>query len=457
MSAYKRLNNSDVVTLPYIANKLWGFTACEMNSNGIAVLTGKKMSDSFDPRNEYKFGGQYERLVYESINHLFYQEYSGSLLNNHSNLASNAYADSTIYRSSASYYDYTPVGYMYKDFPVVTGQEIKVLSITKNLYGTSVNPGSFHISASTFTLEDDKKGNIYDTVSDTLIGNIFYDHGLAIITHQDYQTIFPVLPYAVDDYVEFRKSTTPKTVYPLLNDSAKYWSILTGSIELSGSNSVYYNNNGDGTLSFLASQSGYYPIYYRFSSISPDSSCILDSNYAEIIVRILESTCAFTFDVEPLVDCYIEDGEAIVVTSTPTPTQTVTATPTGTSGLAPTPTPTRTTTLTATLTRTPTPTRTPTSTKTPTPTMTPTPSQVTFYQFSSSGYGDYPAAACEDAVANERILYSSCSTITASCPIYIDRRLEIPLTGYDNVFIDGANWDVEPVTGIVIGVSAVQC
>ena len=149
MSAYKRLNNSDVILLPYVANKLWEYNSCSLSGSGVYVFTGKKMSGSFEPSKELKFNGRYERLVYDSINHLYYQEYSGSLLDNHSNLAGTRYSSSTNIRPSASYHDYTKVGYMFKDFPESYGSEIKVISISKDLAGLAVHPGSINISSST--------------------------------------------------------------------------------------------------------------------------------------------------------------------------------------------------------------------------------------------------------------------------------------------------------------------
>lgn len=461
MSSFKRLNNADVVSLPYIANKLWEFTSCGLNTAGVAVLSGKKMSGSFNPDTEFKYGGQYERLVYSSVNHLFYQEFSGSFIDAHSNLTSNNYESASIYRRSGSYENYTPIGYMYKSFPTGSGEEIKVLSIPTDLYSTKVQPGSFYISASSFYLIDDKKGNIYDISgsTNTHVGNIFYQHGLAIITNQSYQSVFPVPPYAADDYYEFKKSASPKTLYPLSNDSSKYWTTLTSSIVLSGSNSSMYTIVGNGSLTFSGSTPGEYPVYYKYSSLSPDSSCTLDSNYAKITVKVKQPVCSIVFTVEEIADCIIVGGSAVVVTSTPTPTQTLTPTPSTTPGLTPTATPTQT--VTATPTRSLTPTPTATSTPTPTLTSTPTPtasSPMTYAAYSNCGYGNSPSEACNDATVNARTLYSNCiGTISNGCTIYPISTGRVTLTGYDYVFIDGSLWLINSTTGEITGISPVQC
>lgn len=448
MSSFKRLNNSDVVELPYIANKVWNYTACEINNTEIVVYTGKKMSGSFSPTEELKFGGQYERLIYDSVNHLFYQEYSGSILDNTSNLISNNYHSASIYRASSSYENYTQIGYMYKNFPTGSGQEIKVLSISKDIYGTSINPGSFEISASSFYLIDDRKGNIYDISGsiNLLVGNIFYKHGIAVITHQNYQSIFPVLPYAKDDFYEFKKSTTPKVVYPLANDNAKYYTIDPTSIVLSGSNSSMYTVNPNGSLTFSGSVPGDYPVYYRFTSTS-SIGCTLQSNYGTLTVRIKEPQCYFNVIVEEIIECYISDGQAIVVTPTPTKT----------TGFVSTPTPTRTPSNTPTNTPSNTPTRTltptPTNTTTPTPTAT-TPIQA--YCYSNSGYGETAYDACADASVG-RTLCTDCSEVNVGCIMYTNPSLSMPIIGYSYIIVNGIMWTADPNTGALTGISLVQC
>lgn len=571
MSSLKRLNNADVVELPYIANKLWSYTACEINNNRILVYTGKKMSGKFDSKNELKFNGEYERLVYDSINHLFYQSFSGSYIDINTSLSSLYYIDPSVYRPSGSYENYTPVGYMEKNFPDylsisnqyiksiylesfskviieyntliscidfsgwsfiingiswpitsikiesnrqifymeynanssdtisvsfdnITGNteilpgafllpsfnyyevynklddpnriiptlplsssdaEIKVLSFPQDIYGTSINPGSFIVSASSYYLIDDKKGNIYDISgsSNILVGNIFYKHGIAVITHQDYQTLFPIPPYAKDDYFEFKPSTTPKIVYPLLNDSAKYWTIDTGSVVLSGSNSSMFTVSSSGALTFSGSVPGIYDVYYKFTSISPDLGCTLDSNYGKLTVNVKTPNCYFKLVAENNNDCRLLGGIAGLIgpTPTPNPTATLTATPI-TTGPTSTPNPT------GTPVPTPTTSLTPTAT-TPSPTPTPTDTVITYAEYAGSGYGNTPAEACGDATTNPKSLYSNClGSITTGCIIYpLSTGRGGPLTGYSHVFIDGSLRLINSETGEITGLAPIQC
>ena len=57
-----------------------------------------------------------------------------------------------------------------------------MISIPVGLYGTYIQPGSFIWSADSGSIYDDGEGNLYFTQNNEICGNIFYGHGLAIIT-----------------------------------------------------------------------------------------------------------------------------------------------------------------------------------------------------------------------------------------------------------------------------------
>lgn len=202
MSAFKNINRSDVVTVPYVANKNWSISSSLFNTYDIKLLSGKKATGSFDPLNEEIYNDEYQRLVFDSINHYFYQSYSGSLISTQSRMFTTHFFDESPYRPSGSYYDYGIAGYTHKDFPTSSNAEIKVISIGRSIVGESIKPGSLSITGS-YNLTDDGGGNLYDNVN--LVGNIFYKHGLAIITNHVYQDIL-----SSSMYVNF---TNEHTVY----------------------------------------------------------------------------------------------------------------------------------------------------------------------------------------------------------------------------------------------------
>lgn len=187
MSAFKRINKSDVVTLPYVANKTWRVSSSDLSTVGIYVYAGKKYTGSFNPNTELTSNGEYQRLVYDSVNHYFYQSYSGSTFSKVQRESTAYYTDQSIYRASSSYYDYSVLGLTVKQFPTLSNSTIQVLSVPKNIIGNSIKPGTFAYSSS-FVTRDDKNGNLYS--SSVLLGNIFYEEGMVVITNQSYQSLF---------------------------------------------------------------------------------------------------------------------------------------------------------------------------------------------------------------------------------------------------------------------------
>lgn len=124
-----------------------------------------------------------------------------------------------------------------------------------------------------------------------------------------------------------------------------------------------------------------------------------------------------------------------------------------------TPTPTPTMTPTPTITPTPGVTTTPTPTITPTPqTPTPTPTPSSYYEYNFCGRGNSVSESCNDAGINNRTFYSNCDagSFGVGCYVYID-NLGTLLTGYTNIFMNGANWDIDTATGVVTAYSSIQC
>jgi hypothetical protein len=207
-----------------------------------------------------------------------------------------------------------------------------------------------------------------------------------------------------------------------------------------------YTVNLNGSITFSSTTPGDYPVSYKFKSTS-SLGCQLESNYGTLYVRVKEPQCYFDVVVEEIVDCIISDGQAIVVTPTPTTS----------TGFVPSSTPTRTPTNTPTGTPSSTPTATPTATPTSTPTTTPTPSTpVVSYCYSNSGYGPTLYQACADASVG-RTLCTTCSVVAAGCIMYTNPGLNVAITGYPYIVVNGVVWNADPTTGALISESSIQC
>jgi hypothetical protein len=81
------------------------------------------------------------------------------------------------------------------------------------------------------------------------------------------------------------------------------------------------------------------------------------------------------------------------------------------------------------------------------------------YPFSGSGYSSISENdACSDAILNNRTLVSDCAVIAPGCVIFTNPLGTNPLLGQSYVLIGGqGNFDVDPLTGVVTAVSAIQC
>jgi hypothetical protein len=375
MASFKRLKRSDVISVPYVANKNWVFEYCPYpeNDQNIKILKGTNLISSFSSNHDPVTQGEYERLVYSQINHLFYQQYSSSNLNlNTSSLLSSLYYEGTSQvRATGSYFNYNESQKLVKTFPTGANEGIRVLSISKNLYGEQILPYEFALSSSVYYITDDGNGNLTDSKNSNVhVGNIFYAHGLAVITNQDYQLMWPLPPLANYKEVNYLDTDTSRVIpisasITLRNANDQ---LLTGSLSLFNFDYTLFTDNDNGNTTFANVGLGTYYTNYTFDATISGSNCAdktLTSNPGLIKV-IVKNNCDFAVS---FTEYFLPTPTPTVTptptpTLTPTPTPTLTPTPTATPGLTPTPTPTLT----------PTPTVIgPTPTPTPTPTLTPTP------------------------------------------------------------------------------------
>ena len=189
MSSFKKLSKSDVTVVPYSANKYWTFTRSTSPTYS-SINQGTNVSGLFSKNSDPVSNGQYERLVYNTINQLFYQSITSSL--NTSSLASSIYYESASQqRPTSSYFIYNDNDNFVNNFPTNISETIQVLAINADVYGNKVLPNSILLTGTSINISDDGFGNLYNTYSTkTHIGNIFYAQGMFVITNQSYQNLF---------------------------------------------------------------------------------------------------------------------------------------------------------------------------------------------------------------------------------------------------------------------------
>jgi hypothetical protein len=199
---YKRFNVSDTFVVPYTANKSWDIDSGSFADNRIVVNIGVNKSGSiFDPNTEFITNGQYERLVYNSINLNYYPNFLPT--SSHLYLTERqgtAFNDGTL--STQSYYNgFINPGNLdtVKFFPTASDSVIYVVNTPKTLTSEKILPSTFELyfsSGSTYTAKiyDDGNYNLFysgssvaSSIGSTLtngsyIGNVFYEQNVAVLT-----------------------------------------------------------------------------------------------------------------------------------------------------------------------------------------------------------------------------------------------------------------------------------
>ena len=200
MGAYKQFLASDIVITPLEVNKAFNFEgAAALTSSvvGIDRYLGTNINNYiFNPTVDPQTGQistQYQRLVFDSIQQLYYSNYLNSSESYGSPVVtasifpgSNQSGDVLVGSTSSAgrYYNYPQTSLTFAHyFPTESNAEIGVLSIPTGIFGNYIQPGSFVWTADSGSIYDDGQGNLIYSASQQIIGNIFYGHGLAIISN----------------------------------------------------------------------------------------------------------------------------------------------------------------------------------------------------------------------------------------------------------------------------------
>ena len=196
MGAFKQFLSADITVVPFEVNKAFSYKGIEFNASDVSInrFLGKNLSGSlFNPDTDPTTGQtstQYQRLVYSSVQELYYSNYLTSSYGDPVPTASlvpgtNAEGDRFvgILQSSGRYFNYPQTTLTFeKYFPTGSGSIIGVLSVPSRLYGNYILPNSFKWIADSGSIYDDGEGNLILSSSGEICGQIFYPHGLAIIT-----------------------------------------------------------------------------------------------------------------------------------------------------------------------------------------------------------------------------------------------------------------------------------
>jgi hypothetical protein len=192
MGAYKQFLTSDVIVTPFEVNKGFSFTKTQFTDPDVQIdrFLGQNKNFETDKTTTGTTTTEYTALVYNSIKELYYSNFLtseiggspySSILIPGANTAGDVYLGPL--SSQGRYYNYLQTTLTQsRFFPTGSNQEIAVISIPSRLYGDYIQPGSFVFqdNDNSITLTDDSNGNLIS--GSGVVGNIIYQHGLAIVT-----------------------------------------------------------------------------------------------------------------------------------------------------------------------------------------------------------------------------------------------------------------------------------
>jgi hypothetical protein len=346
--AYKKLNPADIKSVPYIANKQYEFDSSSYLDNNIQTYIGEYIPITQDQRfdsinDNVTPDGNYRRLVYESIRHLYYQNYvTKSSQDQGLDTDDFLYPDNTNeFWHSSSYDNYEQNSMSSGSFPnfrsfpffenidykydnegnslygsaiyfLENAAKIRVISIPQDVYGEGIKPYTFELSGSNFFIADDGQGNLFDYLSvkatynaenfqDPIaiyagpdnglvipVGNIFYNHGIAVITNQDYLCFIEDNPVARNNYINITNTQEEKILNILKGDFDDCLPIDTSSVNISsveGFGFPDYTLSGSGDIVITPNYNSTIPGEYKVQYTTTNTLGLL-SNTASVNLNI---------------------------------------------------------------------------------------------------------------------------------------------------------------------------
>ena len=200
MSAWKQFTTKDVTITPFKADKGFSFTGGEITGStvGINLYLGRNVhyTSSQNLQSGYEYSSS-NNSVYNSAKQLYYTNYLTS------STGDNAVTSSVIPGATREFDRFVgsieaPLYDNYlqstleqkRFFPTNSGAQITTISIPQKVFGDKIVPYTFEfkytasgiIGVDSVFLTDDGDGNIISGSDNDVVGQIFYSHGIAVLT-----------------------------------------------------------------------------------------------------------------------------------------------------------------------------------------------------------------------------------------------------------------------------------
>ena len=167
MSAFIRLNKQDAFVVPYTAHKSFSLPFFgDSGSAGVEFYVGTRDRTSLFSSASLKTRNQYSRLVFDSINHLYYSNFSSSV-------------------ESGSYENYNQSTLFYsRSLTLTDNSDIFVVDIRRDRFGEAIKPSSFTLRTGSIVIADDGEGNLRPTGDTTILvpEQLFYSQAVSFLT-----------------------------------------------------------------------------------------------------------------------------------------------------------------------------------------------------------------------------------------------------------------------------------
>ena len=193
MAAYKQFLSSDVIVTPFEVNKGFTFASSSFGDPDVQIFTYEGRNNN-TTTEVGQFNGIRKNLLYNSIKQLYYSNYlsssTGDMPSSASILPGETQEGDVLRGPSSStgrYYNYLDSSLTSsRYFPTESDSEIAIFSVPSRLFGDYIQPDSFiwEDNTNNVTFTDDGEGNLIS--GSTVVGNIIYPHGMAVITNQDF-------------------------------------------------------------------------------------------------------------------------------------------------------------------------------------------------------------------------------------------------------------------------------
>lgn len=171
----KSINENDIEISSLVVHKTFSVSDETDEQYGVFIQDG--VNETWANSGDKNSDGTYKSLIYQSINNIYY--------------TSNFMIDASERR------------YVTKSL----SDNITVCNIPQELYGLEIQPGTINISSGSIEVTDDEHYNLYS--GSTHVGNVFYESGQVVITHQALQNLF-------DNYTLQFESTEEVSEYQVL-------------------------------------------------------------------------------------------------------------------------------------------------------------------------------------------------------------------------------------------------